>query len=79
MNNLKVKLKISKHSSTDVYICTGIHELKKITSLEIIVKVQKDDILEDSQSILNRWEIEFCMSSNVHVFNDARQTEIRIA
>lgn len=35
-------------------------------------------LLGDSQSILNRWETDFCMSPNPHIFHDVKQIEILV-
>ena len=53
--------------------------LKRFTSLELIVKDEKCDLVADCHSILARRRNRFPQLLNIYGVNDVRQTEIHTA
>ena len=72
MRNLKLTVR-----SKILWACIGSSVTKKgYQPRTNIVKVEKDDLVTDSHSILARWRNHFSQLLNIHGINDVRQTEI---
>jgi hypothetical protein len=52
---------------------------RKVTSLKLIVKGEKGDVVTYSHGILARWRKHFSQRLNVHGVNDVRRTQIHTA